>query len=129
MYRHVSSRELAKPKTYLLGVDLGQTQDYTAITVLECNEVKTGKTRERPDLIVHSYSFRGTGRLLSRPQPMPIEDITENHYAARHLERLPIGTPYPVQVARVKALHDQLKVQEGKRHYSWSIRPAWADQL
>jgi hypothetical protein len=99
---------------YILGVDLGQAQDFTAVTVLERREVETGKTRERPDLIVHSYSFSGiTGRPLLPPQRMPVEDVTENHYAARHLERLPIGTPYPAQVARVKALHDHLKAQEG----------------
>jgi hypothetical protein len=39
--------------------------------------------------------------------------VTENHYAARHLERLPLGTPYPAQVARVKALHDRLKAETG----------------
>jgi hypothetical protein len=37
--------------------------------------------------------------------------VTENHFAARHLERLPTGTPYPVQVKRVKALHDRLKAE------------------
>ncbi len=40
--RQVSSRELAKPKTYFLGVDLGQAQDFTAITVLEREERDTG---------------------------------------------------------------------------------------
>ena len=58
--------------TYILGVDLGQSQDYTALTVLELT----------------------AGR--------------ETRYAARHLERLPTGKPYPAQVARVKALHDRL---------------------
>lgn len=43
MLQYVSSRELAKPKTYLLGVDLGQAQDYTVITVLECGKRGTGK--------------------------------------------------------------------------------------
>lgn len=95
---------------YILGVDLGQAQDYTALTVLERSEVETGKTRVRRDLMSHSYSFCGiTGKSLSAPQRVPVEAVTENHYAARHLERLPIGTPYPTQVARVKELHDRLK--------------------
>ena len=34
--------------------------------------------------------------------------VYEYHYAARHLERLPIGTLYPQQVARIKALRNQL---------------------
>ena len=57
---------------FILGVDLAQSSDYTALTVLE----QTG--------------------------------TDPSNYAARHLERLPIGTPYPAQVARVKALYDRL---------------------
>ena len=34
--------------------------------------------------------------------------VTEHHYAARHLERLPIGIPYPAQVARIKQLRNRL---------------------
>jgi hypothetical protein len=60
---------------YILGVDLGQAQDYTALSVLE-----------------------RTGRVTGN----------EHHYAARHLERLPTGTPYPAQVARVKELSEHL---------------------
>ena len=64
---------------FLLGVDLGQAQDFTALCILE-----RSSTHDDNDAPV---------------------------YAARHLERLPIGTPYPVQVARVKALHDRLKAE------------------
>ncbi len=99
---------------YFLGVDLGQTQDYTALCVLERTAVKTGKLRLRPDLMVHSYSFSSiSGQPLSAPEQVPVETVSENHFAARHLERLPIGTPYPAQVARIKALHDRLKTDTG----------------
>lgn len=71
---------------YILGVDLGQTQDYTALAVLECSKVFEG-------LEAKKYKY---------------------HYAVRHLERLPIGTPYPIQVKRVKELCERLETQERK---------------
>jgi hypothetical protein len=40
--------------------------------------------------------------------------VTENHYTVRYLERLPIGTPYPVQVERIKSLHARLRSETGK---------------
>lgn len=100
---YVSSRELAKRKTYLLGLDLGQAQDYTAITVLEREERNTGK--RVPD-VVAQVNASAPGGDYTKP-------VYENHYLAGHLERLPIGTPYPAQVARVKALHDRLKAETG----------------
>ncbi len=78
-------------KEYILGVDLGQTQDYTALCVLERTQVDTG-------------------RCIKRTGQAP-EVVYENYYAARHLERLPINTPYPAQVVRVKELYDRLKAQ------------------
>jgi hypothetical protein len=52
---------------YFTGLDLGQAKDYTAVAVLERTTLPDPK-RE--------------GRKL-------------HHYAVRHLERLPLGTPYP----------------------------------
>jgi hypothetical protein len=51
---------------YFTGLDLGQARDYTAVAVLE---------RTTP------------------PDPRP-EDRKLHHYAVRHLQRLPLGTPY-----------------------------------
>lgn len=59
---------------YLIGVDLGQAQDYTALTVLQRDKTDTGNT-----------------------------------YQVRHLERLPLGTPYPAQVHRVAELFVSVK--------------------
>jgi hypothetical protein len=52
---------------YFTGLDLGQARDYTAIAVLERTTL---------------------------PDPRR-EDRKLHHYAVRHLERLPLGTPYP----------------------------------
>jgi hypothetical protein len=66
-------------EVFIVGIDLAQARDYTAITVLQREE-----------------------RLIPHRRP-------EHAYQVRHLERLPLGTPYPAQVARVKELMGQLK--------------------
>lgn len=97
---------------YILGVDLGQTQDYTALGVLERTGHGTGKVTVTHEPISVSYGFGE--RAGSKPHFQTYTSpVYENHYAARHLERLPIGTPYPAQVARVKELHDRLKADTG----------------
>lgn len=89
---------------YILGVDLGQAQDYTAIGVLERTEHETGEeTLGDPPPYIN-------GKPL---WPWTKHPVTEHHYAARHLERLPIGTPYPAQVARVKELSERLARDTG----------------
>lgn len=90
---------------YILGVDLGQRQDYTALCVLERTGHDTGKTE--------TYGVPSPRGWIDDPPPMPTGPVYEHHHAARHLERLPLGTPYPAQVARVKALHDRLKADTG----------------
>ncbi len=100
--RHVSSRELAKPKTYFLGVDLGQAQDFTAITVLEREERDTGKRVQDVNAMIYNNA-------PGRHDYM--KPVYENLFAVRHLERLPTGTPYPAQVARIKTLSERLKAE------------------
>lgn len=56
---------------YVLGVDLGQAHDFTALAVTEV-------------------------------------DGQPKHHKVRHLERLPLGTPYPAQVARVGEVFKKL---------------------
>jgi len=63
--------------SYLLGLDLGQAADYTALTIAEL--------RNEP-----------TGELWSDDT-----EKTVKHYDIRHLERFPLGTSYPSIVACV----------------------------
>src|ERR1700679_1803773 len=60
---------------FYLGLDLGQKRDYSAVAVVE--------------RIDHRRAFQGTAfpKLL-----------------VRHVERLPLGTPYPLVVERVRAI-------------------------
>jgi hypothetical protein len=64
---------------YFSGLDLGQAQQFTALAVLE------------------------------RTDSPPAEDETEppDQYAVRHLERFPLGTPYPEVFARLATLFEE----------------------
>jgi len=67
-------------KDFLLGLDLGQAQDYTALTVVEQTD-------------------SGPERSASGEEP--------KSYHLRHVERFELGTPYPNQVRRVAALMER----------------------
>ena len=68
---------------YTLGVDLGQARDPTAVCVLES---VTGERVNR------------AGHTVQRYRPL---------HRVRHLERLPLGMPYPEQITYVCSLLDR----------------------
>ena len=70
-------------RDFIIGVDLGQARDYTAISVLERFEELTGKAEK--------------GRWT-----------TAVRYEMPHLERPPLGTSYPAIIERLKVLKRQL---------------------
>ncbi len=78
-------------RDFLIGVDLGQARDYTAIAILERFEELTGEAAK--------------GRWL-----------TQVRYEMPHLERPPLGTSYPAIIDRLKELiarlpgHKRLKI-------------------
>src|ERR1700719_1317706 len=65
-------------RNYYVGLDLGQKGDYTAIAVVEEWEEAVG----------------GVDRVTYEPK-------TTRRLDVRHLERVPLGTPYPEVVERV----------------------------
>jgi len=65
--------------SFLLGLDLGQAQDFSALTIAEVRDVPTGE--------LHGDD----------------SEKTTKHYDFRHLERWPLGTSYPAIVAAVVA--------------------------
>lgn len=75
---------------YVIGVDLGQANDYTAIAVLQMGD------RPTPHTVTRSTNYM-TGETCT-------STVRESTYQVRHLERLPLGTPYPKQVERVSAI-------------------------
>lgn len=62
-----------------IGLDLGQTQDYSAVSVIEHES-----------------------RIVGRHANYSLD--TEQHLNLIHLERIPLGTSYPEVVSRVEAL-------------------------
>ena len=101
---------MSDKKLFILGVDLGQTQDYTALTILERTSYDTGKSvKGKPNSTVWR-----SGRLIAGGGHQ-MHPIYKHHYQAQYLERLPIGTSYPAQVARIKQLSDELHKTTGTR--------------
>lgn len=87
------------PPSYLIGVDLGQANDYTAICVLQRDARETGRTKTR---LTDSWGGLGTRQV---PE-------TEGAYQVRHLDRLPLGTPYPEQVEAVSRVVELVEQQQ-----------------
>lgn len=79
---------------YLIGVDLGQTNDYTAIAVLQRTEAVT---------------------IDVQPSHSPAKKSGYT-YLVRHLERLALGTSYPAQVDRVGQVLHQVNQQAGSQN-------------
>ena len=81
----------------LVGVDLGQQRDYTAISITERVLMPTGEFNKEP----YYSNFYGGTRWRSVEQGRP-------EYRVRHLERPPLGTRYTEIVERVVELVTQL---------------------
>lgn len=74
---------------YLIGIDLGQTNDYTAICVVQRDDTPPITEGALNRFMTEGHAPR---------------ERTEAVYQVRHLERLPLGTPYPEQVERVSQI-------------------------
>lgn len=88
------------PPDFVVGLDLGRQQDFTALAVLE--------RTERPAAgapVAGPPSFVERLGLGPRPDPVPME----GHYGVRELARYPLRTPYPEQVTRTAATLARLR--------------------
>ncbi len=100
--------------SYYVGVDLGQRQDYTAVAVIEEPVFVDGRAIESPGW-AWLCGIEETGWI----SPASLHDAAlkkarvDNYHkgrpagvplSLRHLERLPLDTPYPRQVERVKTM-------------------------
>jgi hypothetical protein len=77
---------------FFVGLDLGQTQDYTAIAVV------TFDRRRKEAVALAEDIYRLGGGSVSESK------LPEAHLEVVHLERMPLGTPYPAVVRRVRTL-------------------------
>ena len=77
---------------FFIGLDLGQARDFTALAVLE----------KVIPLAPEPRAYR-THELWQDGQPIaPPRTPLLPEYRGRHLERYPLGTPYPTIIAGVK---------------------------
>jgi hypothetical protein len=74
-------RNHAEQRKWFIGVDLGQSQDHTAIVVLDRVTVP-----------------------VSGPDAVVPPSACETTYNVRHLERMKLGTPYQAVVERIRTL-------------------------
>jgi hypothetical protein len=77
---------------HVIGVDLGQVNDFTAIAVLERTDHVLPPELEAQYAAERALGARGA------------EERVRPSYAVRHLARLPLGTTYPRVVAEVRWL-------------------------
>jgi hypothetical protein len=84
-------REL-RPICFIVGVDLGQARDFSAIVINECNFA----TRTH----YQKSAFESAAGELRREQIA--------HHRLRHVERVVLGTSYPDVIARVVQVMDRL---------------------
>ena len=85
-------------RAYVVGLDLGQARDYTALAVVERRLVGTGERRK----VGERTTVMGRTRPLETVAVM--EEAMVAHYDVSHLERLPLGTAYPAVAARAGAV-------------------------
>jgi len=80
-----------------VGVDIGQKVDPSAIVVCEATERASGR------MVPPSFFTNRTPRLVPH---------RETRYEARHMERLPLGTPYPAVAVRVAEVIESLRTRQ-----------------
>ena len=95
--------------SFIVGLDLGQSQDFTAIAVVE----RVLPPLRKPLIPYQPVTYYGAGEtynMSGAPRTgvvavsLPPVDTRPASYHVRHLERPPLGTKYPTIVARVKTL-------------------------
>jgi hypothetical protein len=90
------TRRAARPRcSFVLGLDLGQMADSTAVCILE-HQVKAIDEWEP--------KYGNTNLLIQK---------TAQLFDVRHLERYPLGTPYPVVVQHVRELLSRPPLSDG----------------
>jgi hypothetical protein len=90
--------------SFVIGVELGQVSDVTAIAVVQSltlRFLRSEKIREERWVSVRPVYQGPDGKEVREHPPV--------NFALRHLERIPAGVSYPEIVSRVQSLHGQLQ--------------------
>lgn len=95
-------------REFVVGVDLGQAHDPTAIAVIEHVRVE----------VQHLYRARVDGQTLAQMH----QELRAHRpqYNVRHLERLPLGTHYPAQVAHIADMMRRAPLKDARVFYDFT---------
>ena len=99
-------------RRFVVGVDLGQAHDPTAIAVIE--HVRWRINPESRDLVL------ATGRrewIEEWKRELREDESKRTQYNVRHLERLALGTHYPAQVAYIADLVRRAPLKDARVFY------------
>jgi hypothetical protein len=112
---------------YYVGLDLGQRSDYTALAVVEAPvfakaPVWTVDQHNRAVELRAGWMSPAAVRADGWEHVRIARPADRQVYALRHLQRYPLGTPYPDIVKDVYALLSLPPLPRMRR--SWSMRPA-----
>jgi hypothetical protein len=90
--------------SFVIGVELGQVSDVTAIAVVESLTLPFLRTEE-----IREERWVSLRPVYQGPDGKEVREHPPVNFALRHLERIPAGVSYPEIVGRVQALHGQLR--------------------
>ena len=90
--------------SFVIGVELGQVSDVTAIAVVESLTLPFLRTEE-----IRERRWVSLRPVYQGPDGKEVREHPPVNFALRHLERVPAGVSYPEIVSRVQSLHGQLR--------------------
>jgi len=90
--------------SFVIGVELGQVSDVTAIAVVESLTLPFLRTEE-----IRERRWVSLRPVYQGPDGKEVREHPPVNFALRHLERIPAGVSYPEIVTRVQSLHGQLR--------------------
>lgn len=101
-------------RDFVVGVDLGQAHDPTAIAVIEHVRV-----RIRPDCY-RDMAAHPSGRSWIEEWERRLREQHPQQYNVRHLERLPLGMHYPAQVGHIADLVRRAPLKDARVYYDFT---------
>lgn len=88
-------------RTITVGVDIGQARDPSAIIALDSYHPDV--VEDHPERIgLLAQSLRGRDKTIGRLPTQPLE------HQLLHIERIPLGTPYPAVVTRIAQVTEEV---------------------
>lgn len=102
-------------RRFVVGVDLGQAHDPTAIAVIE-----HARWRIAPEAYTWLTGERGHRLERAWARELRENEAMRTQYNVRHLERLALGTHYPAQVAYIADLVRRAPLKDAKVFYDYT---------